>query len=198
MKSHVNLIAGEILFGEKPFPIKPMAIPLGVVAAVLVLILVTLFSAGRRGLLKNEVQRLSLKRDQIQLESARLTGEIGAITRQSEAGRELAAQQLAAMRELAKNRIAWSDVLREVSLLVPEGVWLTEMESLEPRPGGPLGSPATKTIRFIGQARSQVAVNQLVSALERSPRYASVALVYSQKSGTGPTGVKFELTAGMR
>jgi Tfp pilus assembly protein PilN len=102
------------------------------------------------------------------------------------------------MRDLLKNRIPWSDVVREVSFIVPDGVWLTHMESLDAKPVGLLSTAAGKAVRFVGLAHSQADVNRFISSLERSPRYGAVSLVYAQKgAGEGVQGVSFELTAGL-
>jgi Tfp pilus assembly protein PilN len=198
MKSHINLVSREILFEEKPFPFKQVAVPMALSAAVILLILASLGYAWRVRVLNKEVRGLAIQRDKTQQELARLNGEIGGLTQQTQTNQASAAQQREAMRDLLKNRIPWSDVVREVSFMVPEGVWLTQMESFDSKPAG-LFPPATgKTVRFIGVAQSQAAVNHFISALERSPRYGSVSLVYTQKGGgEGVQGVSFELIAAL-
>jgi Tfp pilus assembly protein PilN len=198
MKSHINLVAREILFDEKPFPFKEVAVPMALGAAVVILVLVSLGYVWRVSVLKKEVREFAVQRDKTQQELARLNGEIVSLAGQTEMSREAAAQQLEAMRDLLKTRIPWSDVVREVSFIVPEGVWLTQLESLDSKPDGILSSATGKTVRFIGVAHSQTAVNRFISSLERSPRYGSVSLVYAQKGGgEGVQGVGFELTAAL-
>ncbi len=198
MKSHINLAAREILFEEKPFPFKEVAVPMALVAVVVLLVLVSLGYAWRVSLLKKEVRELAIQRDKTLQELARLNGEIGSLAQQTETSREAATQQLEAMRDLLKNRIPWSDVVREVSFIVPDGVWLTQMESLDSKPDGLFPSAMGKSVRFNGVAHSQTAVNQFISSLERSPRYGSVSLVYAQKGGgEGVQGVSFELIAAL-
>jgi Tfp pilus assembly protein PilN len=199
MKSHINLISREILFEEKPFPFKEVAVPMALSAAVILLILVSLGYAWRVSVLKKEVQALAIQRDKTLQEMARLNGEIGSLIRQTGVSQESAAQQREAMRDLLKNRIPWSDVVREVSFIVPEGVWLTHLESLDAKPTGLLSTATEKTVRFAGLAHSQADVNRFISSLERSPRYGAVSLVYAQKdAGEGVQGMSFELTAAMR
>lgn len=198
MKSHINLVSREILFEETPFPFKQVAVPMALSAAVILLILASLGYAWRVRVLNKEVRELAIQRDKTQQELARFNGEIGGLTQQTQTSQESAAQQREAMRDLLKNRIPWSDVVREVSFMVPEGVWLTQMESLDSKPAGLFPSATGKTVRFIGVAHSQAAVNHFISALERSPRYGSVSLVYTQKGGgEGVQGVSFELTAAL-
>ena len=199
MKSHINLVAREILFEEKPFPFKQMAAPVAAAAVVVLLTVVSLGYFWQATMLKKEVRQLSIQRDKAREELARLNGEIGGLVKETEISQESAAQQLAAMKDLIKTRIPWSDIVREVSFIVPEGVWLTRMETDDSKQGGFLLSGTEPAIRFAGLARSQAAVNQFISALERSPRYGVVTLIYTQKgSGGGETGMSFELTAGLR
>lgn len=199
MKEHINLAARDVLFEEKPFPFKQIAVPTAIGAAGVLLVLISLGYAWRVSMLKKEVRDLSIQRDKTQQELTRLGGEIGSLSRQTEIGQEGAASQLEAMKELLRNRVPWSDVVREVSFIVPEGVWLTRMESLDSKPNGLLPSAIGKTIHFVGLAESQAGVNQFIWSLERSPRYGSVSLVFSQKGGgEGVQGVSFELMAAMR
>lgn len=198
MKEHINLASRRVLFEEKPFPFTQFAVPMAIGAAGALLVLASLGYAWRVTVLKKEVREITVQRDKTQQELARLNGEIGNLSQQTELSRESAASQVEAVRELMKNRIPWSDVVREVSVLVPEGVWLTRMESLDSQPDGVLKSAVGKTIRFIGVAQSQAAVNQFISSLESSPRYGTVSLVFSQKGGgEGVQGVSFELMAAM-
>jgi Tfp pilus assembly protein PilN len=199
MKAHINLIAPEILLGEKPFSFKQRAIPMGVAGGVVLLTVLSLGYVWKVSVLKKEVRDLTVQRDKTQQELARLNGDIGKLTKESQAGQEITAQQLAAMKDLLKNRILWSDVVREVSFLVPDGVWLTRVESTDSKSVGLLPSSAEAGLRFVGVAQSQSAVNHFISALERSPSYGYVSLVYAQKgSGEGVQGMNFELTASLR
>jgi len=199
MKSHINLAAREILFEEKPFAFKQAAVPAALVAAVVLLVLVALGYSWRLSVLKKEVKALSVQRDKTQQELARLNGEIGGLSKQTETNRGTAAQQLEAMRDLLKNRIPWSDVVREVSFIVPEGVWLTHMESQDAKPVGLLAPATGKSVRFVGLAHSQADVNRFIESLEQSPRYGAVSLVFVQKSGgEGVPEMSFELNAALQ
>ncbi|MBI3595859.1 MAG: PilN domain-containing protein [Nitrospirae bacterium] len=199
MKSHINLMAPEILFGEKPFSFKQRAVPMGVAGGVILLAVFSLGYMWKVNLLKKEVRELTVQRDKTQQELARLNGEIGSLAKETQAGQEVTAQQLAAMKDLLKNRILWSDIVREVSFLVPDGVWLTRVESTDSKSGGLLPSSTEAGLRFVGVAQSQSAINLFISALERSPHYGYVSLVYAQKGGgEGVQGMSFELTASLR
>ncbi|HTN44363.1 MAG TPA: PilN domain-containing protein [Nitrospiria bacterium] len=198
MKSHINLIAAEILLGEKPFSFKQKAGPMGVAAGVFFLGVFSLGLLWKESLLKKDVRDLTVQRDKTQLELTRLNEEVGGLAKETQAGQEITAQQLAAMKDLLKNRILWSNVLRETSYLVPEGVWLTRMESTDPKSGGLMPVSATENgLRFVGVAQSQAAINRFISALERSPHYGYVALVYAEKGSAGAQGMNFELTANL-
>ena len=199
MKSHINLIAPEILFGEKPFSFKQRAVPMGVAGGVVLLTVLSLGYGWKVSVLKKEVRDLTVQRDKTQQELARLNGEVGRLTKETQAGQEVSAQQLAAMKDLLKNRVLWSDIVREVSFLVPDGVWLTRVEAADSKSGALLPSSTESGLRFVGVAQSQSAVNRFISALERSPSYGYVSLVYAQKgNGEGVQGMSFELTASLR
>ncbi|MBI3609791.1 MAG: PilN domain-containing protein [Nitrospirae bacterium] len=199
MKSHINLMARDIMFEEKPFPLREVAVPLIAVAAVAAVVLFSVWGFYRSTVLKREVRDLGIQRDKIRQEMALVNGEVGKLTEKTTVDQTVAASQMAAMKDLLKNRVLWSEVIREISFLAPEGVWLIRMESLDSKPGGRLSLENPKTVRFAGWAQSQAAVNLFIAALERSPRYATVSLVYSQKgAGEGMQGVSFELTAMLR
>lgn len=74
------------------------------------------------------------------------------------------------LRELIeKEKVAWSYVLQEVSLVVPEGAWLTRFET-DPNEG----------IRFEGFASSYSKMGDLISLLESSKVFDNVLLDYSR------------------
>ncbi|HUK55940.1 MAG TPA: PilN domain-containing protein [Nitrospiria bacterium] len=198
MKSYINLIAPEILFEEKPFSFKQRAIPVSVATGAVVLVVFSLGYWWKVSTMKKEVQELTIQRDKTQQELARLNGEIASLSAGAQAGQGVAAEQLAAMRDLLKNRILWSDVVREVSLLVPDDVWLTRLESTDSKSGGFMPPSTEAGLHFAGMAQSQAAINRFIAALEHSPRYGYVSLIYAQKEpGEGAQGMSFELTASL-
>lgn len=197
MRSHINLIARGVLFEKPPLPFRQMAVPGAVLLALGLLIFFTLLYGWQARGLKKEIGQLTLQRDKVQTELVRINAEIGNLAGPTEADRNIEAQQLAAVRKLLENRILWSEVIQEVSLIVPEGVWLTRMESVDSKQGGFFLSQTEKAVRFVGMGQTQTHINRFISLLERSPRYGSVYLVFAQKGGDDQQRVNFELMAGL-
>ena len=198
MKSHINLIASETLYEGKVFPFKKAAPLILVASVVLVFAFLSVWYLWQERTLRAEIGRLEVQRGKVQQEMARINGKITRVTYRTQASQDTVEQQLAAIKELRKKRILWSDMVREISFIVPQRVWLTRVESFDSKQDGFTVSRTGKSVRFIGFARSQEAVNFFLSALERSPRYEGVSLVYAQKRAEKDRErVDFELTVGL-
>jgi Tfp pilus assembly protein PilN len=99
-------------------------------------------------------------------------------------------------------RIAWDRVLREVSLIIPDDVWLTQLSASTPNatPGGASAVPAATTgtaspnsLSVVGLAGSQKSVALFLSRLETIPELTSVQLQASTRT-EGETGPAFSFT----
>jgi Fimbrial assembly protein (PilN) len=99
-------------------------------------------------------------------------------------------------------RIAWDRVLREVSLVLPEDVWLTQLSASTPSAtqGGPAPAPAATTgtaspnsLSAVGFADSQESVARFLSRLESIPELTSVQLQSSTRTD-GDTGRAYSFT----
>lgn len=105
------------------------------------------------------------------------------------------------------SRIAWDRVLREVSLVVPEGVWLTQLTATTPNaaaggaaavaPGIAAGA-SPNTLAATGYAVNQEHVAVLLARLESIPELTSVQLLSSTRVD-GDTGrvYQFSIQAGV-
>jgi Tfp pilus assembly protein PilN len=103
-------------------------------------------------------------------------------------------------------RIAWDRVLREVSLVVPEDVWLTQLSASTPgaAQGGAGAAPAVtgstspNSLAAVGFAGSQESVALFLSRLESIPELTSVQLQASTRteSETG-RAYSFSILAGV-
>ncbi len=86
-------------------------------------------------------------------------------------------------------RIHWSNLMREVSLLIPEGVWITRWESflpqLEKGKPAPQGKPKLQEgqpqVKFAGEALSQERLTRFLSGLENSPLILNTRLVHARQ-----------------
>lgn len=102
-------------------------------------------------------------------------------------------------------RIAWDRVLREVSLVIPDDVWLEAMNTNGPDPAAAApapGQPAASTaggFNITGYTYSHDGVARLLARLSVIPHLSNVKLGSSVRDtqGTRPT-VKFAITASLR
>jgi Tfp pilus assembly protein PilN len=125
----------------------------------------------------------------------------------------LAAQQgprVAAVTAALQRRVAWDRVMRELSLVLPEDVWLSKLSAKSPvspvavsAPGAPLattvavGAPTQVTIE--GYTYSHDAVARLLSRLAVIPDLQNVALQSSALSKVGRRKVvRFSIAADLR
>jgi Tfp pilus assembly protein PilN len=104
-------------------------------------------------------------------------------------------------------RIAWDRILREVSLVVPDGVWWTQLTATTPNaaPGGAAAvAPAIaagsspNTLAVTGFAASQETVAVFLARLESIPELTSVQLLSSTRvdAETG-RAYQFSIQAGV-
>jgi len=99
-------------------------------------------------------------------------------------------------------RIAWDRILREVSLVVPEDVWLTQLSATTPdaaagsagaAPAATPGSTSPNSLTAVGFAGSQESVALLLSRLESIPELTTVQLQASTRT-EGETGRAYSFT----
>jgi Tfp pilus assembly protein PilN len=206
MKTSVNLIA-EILERDR-FPTENLYLPAALFLPLLVLLMASAWQALNARTMDRQFKQLTVQRDALTTEVNRLTQEIMSSQGQETTEQQEAGKKLTTVKNLLKGRVLWSDVLREVSFVVPPGVWLTSIETVEPDSsvggGAPSGSRPTqalggKQVKFIGFAKSDAAMTQFIAALERSEHFTEIALIYSQR-GTEPNSqqVNFEIAANLR
>lgn len=187
MRDHINLLIGEAEKGEG-LDYKRTAIIIILFAPMIILLLAYGFEKRESLLLKKELVDLTAKRDALRIEIANLTGEINADTSRKETIKLEEEKRLDLIKKLVKERIIWSEVLRELSLTIPEDVWLTDLESRDSK------RPDKKEIRMVGFAKSHLDITKFITLLEGSSYLSDISLVYAQK-GEEPAGkVNFEIT----
>jgi Tfp pilus assembly protein PilN len=112
------------------------------------------------------------------------------------------AARTSALSTALASRIAWDRVLRGVSLVVPEDVWLTQLSASTPgaSPGGTAAAPVPTTgstspnsLAAVGFAESQESVALFLSRLESIPELTSVQLQASTRT-EGESGRVFAFT----
>jgi Tfp pilus assembly protein PilN len=204
MKAHVNLLVAD-LFGEDRFPFQKVVLPMSFSLLILAILAGTAVEFTRARHLKSEVRDLNQRRAIIAQSLDSIQSETGEVLRQADATSEGSKEQL--IQKLQQIRIPWTDLLREVSLLIPDNVWLIRMEGVEASQAGSFSDAAQATdlnrsvneLKFVGFGTSHAAITQWMSALERSRYFRDVTLVYAEKkSDEGGVRVNFEIQAGLR
>jgi Tfp pilus assembly protein PilN len=125
------------------------------------------------------------------------------------AGQGLASEQQARLGVLAtalSRRVAWDRVLREVSLVLPNDVWLTQLAASSPvvgtssaPPVAPLPTAVPNGLTISGYTYSQPSVARLLSRLELVPDLSDVQLQSSARAQIGTQSVvQFSIAANIR
>jgi Tfp pilus assembly protein PilN len=198
MKQSINLLSRDILYKEAEVSAKPILLPLAVLAAVVLLGVWYAMSLKEIRQKESRLQVLTTDKQQLDREASLLANQLQALEADRRPGIPVAQQQLKAIDDRMKTRIYWSEILRQISLLTPEGVFFTRVESAR---GGVKGaaSQEEKRVRFVGYAWSHAPVTTLIGALEQSESFDSVALIYLQRTSEADNPrVAFELTARLR
>jgi len=81
----------------------------------------------------------------------------------------------------------WSQTLSAISVIVPQDVWLSSIESRDEK--------GVRRMNIKGFSTTQLGVANLISALESSHYFYDVEIVFVQK---GAKDISFELKAKMR
>ncbi|MEK7307218.1 MAG: PilN domain-containing protein [Nitrospirota bacterium] len=187
MRQHINLLIAEGERGEGT-DYKGPAIIIALFAPIIILLLAYGFEKRETVTLKKELANLTSKRDAIKMEIARLTGGIEATVSRREVVRVEEEKRLDLIKRLVRERILWSEVMRELSLTVPEEVWLTDLESRNSKRAD------RKEVRLVGLAGSHLDLTRFITLLEGSNYFSDISLIYAQK-GEDPSGkVNFEVT----
>ena len=101
-------------------------------------------------------------------------------------------------------RVAWDRLLRELSLVLPENVWLTRLSakagSVDPNaPPAPDAPPPASTFEIGGYTYKQDNVAQLLSRMAVLPQVASVQLVSATATTIGEEDVvEFTISATLK
>ena len=120
-----------------------------------------------------------------------------------QAAQAASAARLAALRTVVSQRIAWEDVLRDLSRVLPGSIFLQSLNAASPAPtaavaGAAPSAPGAVPTGFtvVGSADSQVRVAQVLDRLALLPWLADVTLVSSVRTpGVARTPVVFTIGA---
>jgi Tfp pilus assembly protein PilN len=122
--------------------------------------------------------------------------------------RQLASEhsaRVAALSAALTHRVAWDRVLRQISLVLPEDVWLKTMNAQSPNPAGLAAAPVTpadqppKLLTVEGYTYSHDAVARLMTRLSVIPDLSNVWLERSSRGElAGRPVVTFKILADVR
>jgi hypothetical protein len=89
----------------------------------------------------------------------------------------------------SSRRIRWSPLMREISLIIPEGVWTTRWETI------PVDGNGRPGMRMAGSALSYDRVAKFLTVLEHSVMVSDPKLAYARRIGGE---VQFEILLRLR
>jgi Tfp pilus assembly protein PilN len=131
--------------------------------------------------LSKEIKARQADRDQLRSEQELAASQLKLLTSGLSAQVTTASAELV---EVIQRRVEWRELFQEMSVRVPDGVWLVrvKIEAMMP-PRGTEGTRAAqkRTIVLEGFARSHQNVGQLLSALEQSPKFAAITLKFADR-----------------
>ncbi len=113
-------------------------------------------------------------------------------------------QRIGALAGALGGRVAWDRILRQISLVLPDDVWLTSLSATSPAAAGAAaqGSPAAASLSsFVlsGATYSQPSVARLLSRLSVIPDLSTVALESAATQRVGEKEVvQFTIRAGVK
>jgi Tfp pilus assembly protein PilN len=188
VKRSINLLA-DFLLTTAPPP-SPWRVLTVVGAALVIPVVVWAMHARAASRLDPQVIELRAMRDRLSREGDQERRVIA----------ELQAQNARRVAEKARaEQINWSEAFRELSLVVPRGMWLSELgspDSVALEQGGDAGNIS---MRIRGQAVSQRVVADLLLNLESSDHFSDPMVIYTQReTGLGIARVQFEVQCALR
>ncbi len=190
MTRRINLVAELLLTTEPPPSVWQVLSVAG--AALVIPLLVWGVHVRAANRLDPLVTELRATRD-------RLVGE-GDLARRVIA--DVQAQNARRLQEQAQaEQINWLEAFRELTLVVPNGMWLSDLgrDAAQPHPAGSGPDIGDIPIRIRGLAISQGVVADLLVNLETSTHFRDPLVMYTQREeGRGVARVGFEIQCGLR
>ena len=172
----------------------------GVAGAVLATALIGMMFMSASGAVHDRQQQLDTLRQELAV--------VPPPVQQSSAQAGLAAEQKARVTAVAAamtRRVAWDRVLREVTLVLPQDVWLLSLSGVSPAspgsaaPAAPSTSGVPTGFTLNGYTYSQDGVARVLSRLEVVPDLSDVQLSTSSVTKVGTQSiVQFTIVANVR
>ena len=203
----VNLLPRDIAKGKSRDINAPLLT--GVVAAVIVTVVLAAGFLSASAKVSNKQTELDAARAELALIPAPATPDA---TTSNLANQQT--KRVAALQNALNGRIAWDRVLREISLVLPEDVWLSGLTLSAPvaapvvptdgsTDSAPVPAPTTTApvtdFTMNGKAFSHQDVAQLLTRLALVPDFSNVTLGHSTRVDAGARDAfEFSVTAGIR
>jgi len=141
-----------------------------------------------------EISAQKAERDRLYGQLTKLSDQLASLTRGASAQATTASAELL---PLISQRTKWIDLFQDVSVRVPDGVWLVRMDvkTLDiPQGRGRTMIAKKKIITLAGFAQSYARVGQLLLALEQSPEFSAVLLKSAERNAADTSErVDFEI-----
>ena len=191
MIERINLIPEEIRRQKRALQTRPLIIAILVIYAI-GLGAVHLYQTNGVKKRLAKVERLRIERDNIIIQNMRYKDAIEKIT-QAQKREEDIKKRLDIISSLLEGRVYWSELLKNITHLVPDEVWLTSLSTYDaPRGTG-------KGVKFNGTAAWNSGIAEFVFAVENSRFFGNVQLGYSQKRELKERDIyDFEITADLK
>lgn len=184
----VNLLPRDASRGGQRPPVPALVACFGTVLVTAVLAVLFLSASGKVG-----TNRKTLTSLQAELAATPPPKAATAGASEGQLPQEKA-QRIAALAGVLSQRVAWDRVLRELSQVLPEDVWLTSLSATAPG-----ASEQTTGFQIAGYTYSQDAVARLLSRLQVLPDLTGVTLITSTGDKIGERAVvRFSISAGVR
>ena len=98
------------------------------------------------------------------------------------------------MKAVLDKKNYWSAIFREMSVLIPEGVWLTGFSDIKNESNNKIKADS-EVLLIKGESVSQEIVAQFLIALEKSQHFAGVQMKFTEKEiNIRPARFKFEFS----
>ena len=181
VKDYINLLPTE---EKKPSPFATWGVLL-----VLLFVLVWLGLFGQQlwqyRLSQKRLAALNAQKQLLQQQADALRKELAVV---SPTG--MTRDKAALIQDILKERVLWSQVFKQLSIIVPKGLWFDYLEGI---------SDGKAEIKIKGGAFSYLSIADFMLSMEKSAYFLDPQLSYAQKSVVqGQDVVGFEIICGMK
>ena len=180
-RKHLNFIPKELRPKvEIPHEILPVAL---VVFALFYVVMGPLRISFQTKANQKEISSLQATQEDLDKKVKSLTDETKVAQQNSESFK--------AIEKVLGRKNYWSEIFKEMSMLIPDGVWLTNFTHQGVKPG----AKVSDQLLVKGEATSQMGMVKFLAILEKSHFFAGARLISSERmKDIKPAKFKFEFT----